>query len=165
MLTLRPTGLSWPAYQDWPDYTVIEDGRAAGRVYEDRYTRPELRWFLVNHNPAVTSALASGLLYLSQPTLAPCVSTSRSCRFCCKSLVQNDVQQGITDLDFSVVLDKTQFAEFVHEKAHARPGRADHFGSLRDWHRPIAKGRPGAMPSDLWDKLPECSGSIHHLRD
>jgi hypothetical protein len=36
---------------------------------------------------------------------------------------------------------------------------------LRDWHRPIAKGRTGAMPSDLWDKLPECSGSIHHLRD
>jgi hypothetical protein len=86
MLTLRPTGLSCPAYQDWPDYTVIEDGRAAGRVYEDRYTRPQLRWFLVNHNPAVTSALASGLLYLSQPTLAACVSTSRSCRFCCKSL-------------------------------------------------------------------------------
>ena len=30
------------------------------------------------------------------------------------------------DLDFSVVFDKTQFAEFVHEKAHARSGRADH---------------------------------------
>src|ERR1700737_1613723 len=31
------------------------------------------------------------------------------------------------DLELSVVLDKTQFAEFVHEKAHARSGRADHF--------------------------------------
>jgi hypothetical protein len=81
MLTLRPTGLSCPAYQDWPDYTVIEDGRAAGRLYEDRYTRPELRWFLVNHNPAVTSALASGLLYLSHPTLAARVGISRSCHF------------------------------------------------------------------------------------
>jgi hypothetical protein len=28
-----------------------------------------------------------------------------------------------------------------------------------------SKGRPGAMPSDLWDELPERSGSIHHLRD
>src|SRR5947209_16830891 len=30
------------------------------------------------------------------------------------------------DFDFSVVFDKAQFAEFVHEKAHARSGRADH---------------------------------------
>src|SRR5713101_7022568 len=30
------------------------------------------------------------------------------------------------DLDFPVVFDETQFAEFVHEKAHARSGRADH---------------------------------------
>jgi hypothetical protein len=39
---------------------------------------------------------------------------------------QDHVQQGIMDLDFSVVFYKTQFAEFVHEKAHARSGRADH---------------------------------------
>jgi hypothetical protein len=90
--------------------------------------------------------------------------SARISRFDLGLVEQDHVQQGIMDLDFSVVLDKTQFAEFVHEKAHARPGRANHFGSLRDWHRPIAKGRPGAMPSDLWDKLPECSGSIHHLR-
>jgi hypothetical protein len=30
------------------------------------------------------------------------------------------------DLKFSVVFDEAQFAEFVHEKAHARSGRADH---------------------------------------
>jgi hypothetical protein len=30
------------------------------------------------------------------------------------------------DFEFSVVFDKTQFAEFVHEKAYARSGRADH---------------------------------------
>src|ERR1700730_16563284 len=35
--------------------------------------------------PAVISALASGLLYLSHPTLAARVSISRSCRYCCKS--------------------------------------------------------------------------------
>jgi len=34
-------------------------------------------------------------------------------------VVQNHVQQEIMDLNFSVVFDKTQFAEFVHEKAHA----------------------------------------------
>src|SRR6202022_1624691 len=30
------------------------------------------------------------------------------------------------DLEFSVVFDETQFAEFVHEEAHTRPGRANH---------------------------------------
>jgi hypothetical protein len=30
------------------------------------------------------------------------------------------------DFQLSVVFDKTQFAEFVHEKAHPRSGRADH---------------------------------------
>ena len=45
MLTLRPTGLSSPAYRDWLDYVIVEDGRAIGRMYEDRHTRPELRWF------------------------------------------------------------------------------------------------------------------------
>jgi hypothetical protein len=44
-LTLRPTGLSSPAYRDWLDYIVLEDGRAVGRMYEDRQTLPELRWF------------------------------------------------------------------------------------------------------------------------
>src|ERR1700730_6333410 len=41
-------------------------------------------------------------------------------------VVQDHVQQGIMDLDFSVVFDETQFAESVHEKAHARSGRANH---------------------------------------
>ena len=27
MLTLRPTGLSSPAYRDWLDYVIVEDGR------------------------------------------------------------------------------------------------------------------------------------------
>jgi hypothetical protein len=30
------------------------------------------------------------------------------------------------DFQFSVVFDKTQFTEFVREKAYARSGRADH---------------------------------------
>jgi hypothetical protein len=45
MLKLRPTGLSSPAYRDWLDYVVVEDGRDVGRIYEDRNSRPELRWF------------------------------------------------------------------------------------------------------------------------
>src|ERR1700730_4936202 len=41
-------------------------------------------------------------------------------------VVQDHVQQGIMDLEFSVVFDETQFAESVHKKAHARSRRADH---------------------------------------
>ena len=51
---------------------------------------------------------------------------SRIPRFDLGLVEQNHVQQGIMDFDFSVVFDKTQFAELVHEKAHARSGRADH---------------------------------------
>ena len=46
MLTLRPTGLSSPAYRAWLDYIIVEDGRDVGRLYEDRNSRPELRWFM-----------------------------------------------------------------------------------------------------------------------
>jgi hypothetical protein len=45
MLTLRPTGLSPLIYRNQLDYEVIEDGRAIGRMYEDRHALPELRWF------------------------------------------------------------------------------------------------------------------------
>ena len=34
MLTLRPTGLSSPAYRDWLDYVIVEDGRDVGRLHE-----------------------------------------------------------------------------------------------------------------------------------
>ena len=44
-LTLRPTGLSSPVYADQPDYIVCEDGKAVKRMYEDRHTPPDLRWF------------------------------------------------------------------------------------------------------------------------
>jgi hypothetical protein len=32
------------------------------------------------------------------------------------------------DFQFSVVINIAKFAEFVHEEAHARSGRADHLG-------------------------------------
>jgi hypothetical protein len=43
-LTLRPTGLSSPAYRDLLDYVIVEDGRDVGRLYEDRNSLPALRW-------------------------------------------------------------------------------------------------------------------------
>jgi hypothetical protein len=61
MLTLRPTGLSPPVYRDQLDYEVIEDGRAIGRMYEDKHALPELRWFwsitvFVGDRPGVTTS-------------------------------------------------------------------------------------------------------------
>jgi hypothetical protein len=42
-LTIRPTTLSSPIYRD--DYEVVENGRLIGRIYEDTYAVPQLRWF------------------------------------------------------------------------------------------------------------------------
>jgi hypothetical protein len=44
-LFLRRTGLSSPVYADKADYCVIEDGKVIGRIYEDLYTPPDVRWF------------------------------------------------------------------------------------------------------------------------
>ena len=66
-LTLRPTDLSSPAYRDWLDYVIVEDDRDVGRVYEDRHSKPELRWFwsiTVYVNPKlgiITSGRAASL--------------------------------------------------------------------------------------------------------
>src|SRR3984893_3998256 len=61
----------------------------------------------------------------SEPTASFCINCLIP-RFDLGLIVQNHVQQGIMDFQFSVVFNKTQFAEFVHEKAHTRSGRADH---------------------------------------
>ncbi len=63
-LTLRPAGLSSPAYRDWLDYVIVEDGRDVGRLYEDRHSKPELRWFWSYVNPRrgiITSGRAASL--------------------------------------------------------------------------------------------------------
>src|SRR5260370_21103267 len=39
---------------------------------------------------------------------------------------RNSTYRPVQILEASSVFDKTQFAEFVHEKAHARSGRANH---------------------------------------
>jgi hypothetical protein len=46
-LTLRPDRAFIPPYRDHQDWTVFEDGKEVGRIYEDRLasTPAELRWF------------------------------------------------------------------------------------------------------------------------
>jgi hypothetical protein len=57
-------------------------------------------------------------------------------------IVQNNVQQGTVDFNVAVVINKAQLPKFVHEKAHARSRRTDHFGQRfltdfrDDWLRP-----------------------------
>jgi hypothetical protein len=59
-LTLRFTAPSSDD-RDWLDYTIVEDGRRdVGRLYEDRHSRPELRWFwsitvYINPNLGITT--------------------------------------------------------------------------------------------------------------
>src|ERR1700730_14917505 len=72
----------------------------------------------------------------------------------CGLLVQNDVQQGTVDFNFAVVINKTQFPKSVHEKAHARSRRADHFGQRfltdfrYDWLRPTFLAKIGQKQKD-----------------
>ena len=46
-LTMRPTGLSSPAYQDEFDVSIYKDGEAVGRIYEcgGIGMPPDIRWF------------------------------------------------------------------------------------------------------------------------
>ena len=42
-------------------------------------------------------------------------------------VVQNDIQQRAVDFQVAVVINQAHFSEPIHEKAHARSRRADHF--------------------------------------
>jgi|SRR6185369_16124809 hypothetical protein len=44
-LWLRRSGLVSPADADRPDYLVIEHDKVIGRIYEQRYVPPDVRWF------------------------------------------------------------------------------------------------------------------------
>jgi hypothetical protein len=45
-LTLRPTELAPPVYEDIADYEVLDDGESIGRIYEIRAPmRPDAKWF------------------------------------------------------------------------------------------------------------------------
>lgn len=41
--------------------------------------------------------------------------------------MKNDVQERAVDAQRAVVLNESEFAETIHEKAHPRSGGADHF--------------------------------------
>jgi hypothetical protein len=43
-LSLRHTGLA-PPDPNRGDYVVIDDGREVGRMHEDPYAPPDIRWF------------------------------------------------------------------------------------------------------------------------
>jgi hypothetical protein len=73
MLTLRPSGLSSPAFRDWLDYVIVEDRPDVGRLYEDRHSKPELRWFwsvTVYSIPGSASSRADGAPSLSLVSVA-----------------------------------------------------------------------------------------------
>jgi hypothetical protein len=65
---------------------------------------------------------------------SPLSSSSNASAPDLRLIVENHVQQGTVDFDAAVVVNKTQFPKFVHEKAHARSCRADHLrqGLLAD---------------------------------
>ena len=50
-LTLRPTGLESPGYNDLKDYTVFSGRWGIGRIYEERGARPDLRWYWTLYGP------------------------------------------------------------------------------------------------------------------
>ena len=59
MLTLRATGLSAPAYQDWLDYVIVEDGRDLGRRPYPNDNRCQLKvshWMNIPKLPGGVSA-------------------------------------------------------------------------------------------------------------
>jgi hypothetical protein len=45
-----------------------------------------------------------------------------------KLVVQDNTEEGIVDVDLSVVLDEAQFPEFVHEKIDPGPRCPNHLG-------------------------------------
>jgi hypothetical protein len=44
-MSLRMRKTSCPPYADWLDCVVYDDGKPIGRIYEDRHSLPDLRWY------------------------------------------------------------------------------------------------------------------------
>ena len=55
------------------------------------------------------------------------IGVSRRCNPA-RLVAQDDAQEGVVDLQTTVVLDKPELPKFVHEEIDARPRRAEHFG-------------------------------------
>jgi hypothetical protein len=91
--------------------------------------------------------------------------------------IQSAISKSIADLEHTIgvrLLDRNVSGRQARDNPlglclmGADPARSLNISASRIVKRLAlanSKGHPGAMPSDLWDKLPECSGSIHHLRD
>jgi hypothetical protein len=54
------------------------------------------------------------------------VARGSSLTFNLRLIAEHHAQQGTVNFNVAVVINKTQFPEFVHEKTHARSRRADH---------------------------------------
>jgi hypothetical protein len=84
----------------------------------------------------------AGSRQMSSLTLPIATGSKQQLRSNLRLIVQNDVQQGAVDFNVAVVINKAQLPKSVHEKAHARSRRADHFGQRfltdfrDDWLRP-----------------------------
>ena len=59
--------------------------------------------------------------------LAFVCESSRGIRPRERLLVQDDFQKRFIDCNFAVVLDESEFPEFVHEEIHPRPRGSNHF--------------------------------------
>jgi hypothetical protein len=73
-LTMRPTGGHSPVYADRQDWTIFDDGKPVGRIYEDMSASAsaELRWIWLSWLNLITRS--SGI----RPTSLWCQS-NRSC--------------------------------------------------------------------------------------
>src|ERR1700686_4346542 len=69
----------------------------------------------------------AGRKWLPHHTRRIVVETKESITLDVRIIMENDIQQGAMDLKVAVVIDEAQLAEFIHEEAHPRSRRADHF--------------------------------------
>jgi hypothetical protein len=110
---------------------------------------------LLKH-PRDPAQLAKLMINIASGEVAdPLRGSARIPRFDRGLVVQNHVQQGIMDFQFSVVFDKTQFAEFVHEKAHARSSRADDLEAY-----PVDSGQSICSRRGSWAGLRFCEDCL-----
>src|SRR5580693_491931 len=67
-----------------------------------------------------------------------------------KSVVQDNTQERLVDVDLAVVLDEAQFSEFVHEKIDPGPCCANHFRQhfLRYFGKHLLRLSRGAIASE-----------------
>jgi hypothetical protein len=168
--TTRPTGLSSPAYQDWLDYIVLEDGHAIGRMYEDRHAKAELRWFwsiTVYVNPK-HGIITRGRTATLEEAKAKFLASWRKCR------TADSTPPGRTSIvAFAYQGQEQGSAPHLERRPHpqprsvSRPRRGARPQGRRDDRHPPVRARrfsqPAAAPARarLKQKSPSCdSGGL-----